>query len=294
MEYGTSIAVLHTRSFINGYNDFDRIKILSESGFHNIDYHLGEEYADRFDRDIPLLGDDWENWSKGIRYYATEQGCSIHQTHAPVPTVFEDENTEKHSGYVIDRAIRASALMGAGVIVCHPVNDPANRADSEQSIEKNAAFMRRRAELAQSVGIRIAVENMLSNRNFDGSENKRVCDNYAALDNLVMCIDMDNVGFCLDVGHACYMGWDIPDVVHRMGSRLFALHIHDNDTYNDEHLAPMTGVIDWPEFLKALKNSNYDGVLTLETLNFCRNHPRELHRAGLMYLADIVRWMANF
>lgn len=43
-------------------------------------------------------------------------------------------------------------------------------------------------------------------------------------------------GCLIDVGHAILNGWDIPDCIRRMGTRIRGYHIHTNDGSHDSHL----------------------------------------------------------
>lgn len=51
----------------------------------------------------------------------------------------------------------------------------------------------------------------------------------------------------------------------RTGGRIKALHIHDNDGEDDEHLAPFTGSINWPAFCECMRNIGYSGDFSFET-----------------------------
>ena len=170
---------------------------------------------------------------------------------------------------------------------------PGSEYDFSVNLERNARFFRKRAETAQQHGICLAVENMLSNNLFDGSITKRTCTSCEELMALVDSINHPMVGFCLDAGHAHYMGWDIPKAIHSMSDRLIALHLHDNDRFNDEHLAPFSGTVDWNGCLNALKEIKYSGILMLETLNYCRRMPRSLHLGALKNLAETCSWMSE-
>ena len=48
-------------------------------------------------------------------------------------------------------------------------------------------------------------------------------------------------------------------------NRIFALHLHDNDTSKDQHLLPFDGSLNWKETIKHLKEANYDGPISLES-----------------------------
>lgn len=83
------------------------------------------------------------------------------------------------------------------------------------------------------------------------------------IDYIIKNIDNDNVGICYDAGH-CHahfkdeFNWDL------FKNRIFAIHLHDNDGTADQHLLPFDGNIEWKEVIKKLKESNYNGPITLE------------------------------
>lgn len=107
---------------------------------------------------------------------------------------------------------------------------------------------------AGKYGIQIAVENI-----FGGRIYSRIPD----LIDLVKKVNLDNVGFCLDVGHANVDGVDIPDTIRRMGDKLFELHLHDN-WGEDSHLPIGFGNINWFEVIRTLKEVDYQGTATFE------------------------------
>ena len=83
------------------------------------------------------------------------------------------------------------------------------------------------------------------------------------LEYIIKNIENDNVGICFDAGH-CHahfkdeFNWDL------FKNRIFAIHLHDNDGTDDQHLIPFDGNIDWKNVIKKLKDSNYSGPITLE------------------------------
>jgi sugar phosphate isomerase/epimerase len=76
-------------------------------------------------------------------------------------------------------------------------------------------------------------------------------------------IEHDNVGICLDTGHARLEG-DVADAIELVSGHLVAVHLHDNRGRSDDHLVPFDGVIDWPSALTTLQKVGYDGALTFE------------------------------
>ena len=69
--------------------------------------------------------------------------------------------------------------------------------------------------------------------------------------------------FHLDIGHANIHGRKPEEFVKAFSDRLKHIHLHDNNGKEDLHLPMGTGNINWPEFIKTLKE-NYDGTITLE------------------------------
>ena len=71
---------------------------------------------------------------------------------------------------------------------------------------------------------------------------------------------------CLDIGHAQMRGLETSPVemIQALGSKLQALHLHDNDLKHDCHAMPFTMNIDYLPIIKALKKVGYNGYMTLE------------------------------
>lgn len=74
-------------------------------------------------------------------------------------------------------------------------------------------------------------------------------------------------GFCWDTGHEAALAVDKSKrAMSLFGSRLVALHIHDNCTEAncDDHVLPLDGKIDFKRNMKELADSGYKGTLMLE------------------------------
>lgn len=75
----------------------------------------------------------------------------------------------------------------------------------------------------------------------------------------------DNVGICYDVGHNhAHFNDDLN--LDLFKDRIFAVHLHDNDSTDDQHKIPFDGTIDWEYNVKKLKENNYNGPVTLELI----------------------------
>ena len=88
------------------------------------------------------------------------------------------------------------------------------------------------------------------------------------------------------------VGENPQDAIRILGKeRLKALHIHDVDYRADTHTIPYTMKIQWEEVLQALKDIEYDGDFTFETVNFFKGFPIELLQEANDFLCKVGRHM---
>ena len=105
---------------------------------------------------------------------------------------------------------------------------------------------------AEALGVKLAFEN------------QRKLANLAFVFELYR--DRDAVGFCWDSGHECCFTMKKIDFMGLFGSRLLALHLHDNESVYDldSHLIPFDGTDDFKLVAKKIKTSGYEGTVMLE------------------------------
>lgn len=102
-------------------------------------------------------------------------------------------------------------------------------------------------------------------------------------------------GLCFDTGHALLVGLDIKEYLIKLGHRIKALHIHDNDAVTDLHVAPYTGKLDWNSFTEGLKAINYKGDLSFETFGQVYNNriPTEMLEPCLKLIAECGKYFKS-
>ena len=83
--------------------------------------------------------------------------------------------------------------------------------------------------------------------------------------------------FHLDSGHAKlergYDRWG--EYLERLAEKLLHVHLSDNDGTSDQHLplgAPRRSATAWPEHIRRLKATGYDGTITLEVFSPEKEH----------------------
>jgi sugar phosphate isomerase/epimerase len=111
---------------------------------------------------------------------------------------------------------------------------------SQRTIEYSLTALEHLGAFARPLGVKLLVENLVSES--------------TKPEHLMTILEMghlDNVGVCLDLGHA-HITEGIAEAVGVLGNRIVSLHVHDNHGTRDEHLWPGEGTIDWPAAAKAL------------------------------------------
>jgi sugar phosphate isomerase/epimerase len=90
---------------------------------------------------------------------------------------------------------------------------------------------------------------------------------HSPYDVLKVVKDMDpRMGCCIDIGHACRAGADVPQAIRDVGPRLFNLHSKDltDFTSKESQVAVGRGIIPFPAIFASLAAINYQGFVDLE------------------------------
>lgn len=112
--------------------------------------------------------------------------------------------------------------------------------------------VKRIAEKAEHLGVNVALENL---------------SNFANLSYILEQVDSNRIGFCYDCCH--HNNYNLEnDLLSMYGSRLMALHLHDNGGSRSQHQLPFDGSIDWAITMKKIAETNYLGPTALEPMNW--------------------------
>jgi len=123
---------------------------------------------------------------------------------------------------------------------------------SQRSIENAQIALEHLGAFSRPLGVRLLVENLLSE--------------VTTPEHLMLILEMghlDNVGVCLDLGHA-HITVGTLEAIATLGKRIVSVHTHDNHGEKDEHLWPGEGTIDWPAVTAALKGLATAPAMVLE------------------------------
>ena len=230
-----------------------------------------------------------------LRKYAEGVGMCFNQAHAPFHSSFPDEQQTKERFWEIVCVLRRAALLGAKIIVVHPVQHLhyADEGAPERLFEMNMEFYGKLIPYCQEFGIQVAVENMWQYHPWPKITHS-TCSTPQEMNRYLDTLNSKWITGCLDVGHASLVGQAPDEFVLAMGAdRLGALHIHDVSKTEDSHTFPYQGVIDWQKLMQALKTIGYRGDLTFECDGFFKALPPQLCPKALDLLAQTGHFLMN-
>ena len=227
--------------------------------------------------DHPLAGKDYLAFARRLKAIGLDNGIVCNQSHTPFPTYCGEIRS------YFKRAIECSADAGAEICIIHP--------DNYKAPEENAEIYLELLPFAKEHGVKIATENMWNWDDEKGHSSFAAC---ATPESFCKHIDLINDSFfvaCLDIGHAEMKGSDTSaqQMIRELGTRLQALHIHDNDKLHDSHQIPFSMDIDFYEVVKALREINYTGYLTLEADQYLASYTAENVFEGIIKLAESAK-----
>ena len=281
------------------------IEAIAKAGFEAIDLGMSDGYK-------------WEDLVKGIKsdYYNDENiyplldrikaavdkhGLEIGQAHAPAPLFVKDSpQGEQNIRADVRRCIELCEYIGCKRLIVHPIFDGSARYPSMTKAEEyrvNVEFFASLIPLLKKHGVICCLENMWIQ---DWKSKKIYTGICSDLNETIKYIDDLNAiageklfGFCLDIGHLLLLGQDPCYWIEKLGSRLEALHMHDNDGVGDDHTIPYIGVCIWDRVVKGLRKNGFDGNLNFETAGFNNRFPSELITSALVFQGEIAKHLRN-
>ncbi len=255
------------------------IKHLKDAGFDCYDYTMSVRWTSNLDNNF-VFSENYVERAKELRAYADRIGIKCNQSHAPYPSWKrgEAEYNEKRFGEIV-KALEITSILGAKICVVHPHN-PA-------SAQENAEFYKKLLPYAKKFNVKIALENMWD---WDNGVIGCACSSHEDFLAHLELLDREWFVACVDIGHAEMEGLNTSAVkmIKTLGDRVQALHMHDNDFKNDNHVIPYTMKIDFNAVCEALKEVGYQGDITLEVVDITNNLPRELFLEQTKYMALVA------
>lgn len=206
---------------------------------------------------------NWRDYVRELFDFAAAHGVVFRQSHLPYYDVFGEPDAARRDWMeeMIRRSIEGSAMLGVHWCVTHPATLWSG--GREECLRANLDYYKPHFALAAAHGTGIALENDF------GAKNGRTfyCADIGELTELVDAFGLPNAGICYDFGHAHLCGGTHAEKLSRIGTRLKAVHVQDNDGRTDGHLCPGHGNDDWDDAMRGLAQIGYQGELTYEIQN---------------------------
>jgi sugar phosphate isomerase/epimerase len=218
----------------------ERYQLIKEAGFDGILLW----WSNGFGRDS--FG--WNDYRNGPQI-AREAGLFIENIHTPVQNqnnLWLDNLDGENLTDCYIQCVADCAEFEISTMVVHLPNEdnPYNSLGLDR--------IKKIVEKAEKLGINIAMENLR---------------NLTNLEYVLEQIDSPCIGFCYDSGHH-YRYYPDKDLLSMYGSRLMALHLHDDGGMYNQHRLPFDGTIDWSIAMKNIAATGYSGATAIEAMNW--------------------------
>lgn len=238
-----------------------RAKKIREHGFNAIDFggfvhtetpFFAQEEA-AFHKELALIREAYE-----------KEGITLFQTHGPWRHPAKDFTPEDRAERLaaMKKSVRGTATLGAKFCVIHSIMPFGTNTEEnpEEFFRLNREHFLALCEEGEKFGVTVCLENMP----FTRLPFAHIRDITA----FVRSLGSEHFRVCLDTGHTVFFDNADPkgpaEGIRLAGELLATLHVHDNDGKSDQHNVPGSGILDWSAFSAALRESGYDGSLSLE------------------------------
>ena len=275
------------------------MRLLRDAGFGGLDFPFSIFSDAGTD---PMCRDDWRQWVREIRAISERLALPVVQAHATWRQTLADDLRYEPPQEIYFRTLEACRMLGCRNLIFHPLRQYAP-VDSETMRQKihdcNVRWFHALLPAAEENGVFLNLENT-----FDSHHVQRPGDGLypyvTAQDMLALLRDIGSsrVRLCLDTGHANIAGQDIPAMVRAFRDELATLHLNDNyglitPVYEDLHLFPGYGRIDWTPVFAALREIRFAGAYNVEPIAELRRMPDTVRLIQLRAAADTLRALAD-
>ena len=274
-------------SFAKHIGEHKAVEYCAKAGFDGWDFSMFNMCKYLWDKKTcedsghPLRTDNYLKFARELKNIGLDNGIVCNQSHAPFPVDVPEVRS------YLKRAIECTAEAGGEICVIHPANN--------NSAEENAQMYFELLPFAKDCGVKIATENMWNWNKGEKYSSFAACATADSFCEHLKAVDDDFLVACLDIGHAEMKGSGDGAVkmIHALGSKLQALHIHDNDLCHDDHQIPFSMSVDFDAIVKALKQIGYTGWLTLECGTYIKQCDKTDIFKAVCDMSNAVRRMDN-
>ncbi len=248
MKLSISKCAFNGLSFVKKPKDY--VEACAKSKFRNMDFSF----------DFVNSDEDYLKSAEEAKETAQKKGIGLTMSHAPFKynpcanEEFFDLQVED-----VRKAMECASLMGIDRMTVHGGATFAN--NKQDLIQKNVKYYSRLLEYAEKYNVNIMIENIseiIRARPLD----IQTADDILQIKKLLN--DHPLIKVCWDSGHANTLNLDQYSNITKFKDDLYGLHLHDNYGFNDDHMMPLLGTVNFDEVIKGLKDINYTGPFNFE------------------------------
>ena len=208
--------------------------------------------------------DDRQQVRELVSWFASQPDVVFQSMHAPMfasgiggrfdspPLNIAGQERKERIGAMdeIKRAIAVAEVIPFRFLILHA--GLAGESFDEHKFEGALTSVEHLHAFAKPLGVRLLLENIPNELT---TPEKLV--------ELIRTLHYDDIGVCLDLGHA-HLGPGVAAAVETLKPHIRSVHVHDNHGLKDEHLWPGKGSIDWSQTMEALRKAPQVPALVLE------------------------------
>ena len=278
----------------NGLTYTECAKAMKDAGFQGIDLSLCKHQMDKAN----FITDEWTRDVIEQADAVKAAGLEIAQCHLPYYPGHLDNPGNGTVEELIDllvpqyeHALKAAKEVGAEICVVHPVCYLESR---EKTIDANVRIYNEIIGTIEHNGQQLAVENCFARRH--SQYVTAFIEQKETIMEIIDRVGSQNIGACIDTGHANIFRYDICEMARFYGKKLFALHVNSNAGH-DEHAIPYN-IAGWCErmdffgFTKALNKIGFTGFYNLEITG--GKFPKEVAPLFYAYAAGVAKYLADY
>ena len=204
---------------------------------------------------------------ENVKKMLADLGLNVQQFHSSLPLAVDSEEKRKNWNDLIKQTIELAAELGAGALVIHigGRHEEAKGLSREEVFERNAKSLAELVKYTENTPLKLAIENLMSDTHLLGCK-------IAELKELIAAVGSENMGICLDTGHANVDGLDVAGAIEECGDLLIATHIQETCPGNDIHAMPFSirrvkSSMDWFKIFDTFRKVHYPYPLIGECAN---------------------------
>lgn len=257
-------------------------KMFSDAGFDAIDWNINIKTGWEWQKIVAGNFDIHSIFDSGVEEMIDffkpqldamkKNNLKINQAHAPFPAYVSGH--PEFVDYSIERLKKCIIMcdkLGIKFLIIHGISRELNdkTMDAKYLFDLNCHLYESLIPTLKETKVIVCLENLFAAnkkglyQGFCSDPNEAV----SYVDRFNSIAGKECFGFCFDTGHNNITGRSASEFILTLGSRLKALHVHDNWGNDDSHLLPFTGNIIWKDFTDALKKVGFDGDMSFEVQN---------------------------